>query len=1033
MRLFWFSVVCLCAGLAGQPVTGVAADAAPQIQSAEGHRFLAVGGKRILELGVPWLATADWKPVRTFPLEAPFQEETIDGGRRLTRTDHGAHGRWSETVTVQGDSLSLRYDFEFADLPEAAHLQWYWRLEPEVFEGAMVEADIGRPVPLRPLAGVSFESVRQLDLVLADTDLSLTAAASTAAWELHDARGQDWARCYRFEYNRPVTADGARSGWFEVTIRGRPVTCDWHALTDGPPVVVRGIPLHPGQPLPAVDRPVAAILLWHTSTGSGPAGTAAGEVVAEFADGSHQQRALCWEQALTDPADDPRDLADGVLTPLPDGTPAWLTLWVPPRCDAALRSVRAKSSGPDGWRLLAAAGLPQLVSQRRLAAIQQSLRPGPLGEETVISLDGTWQIQAEKLPARDIAVPAFWESVQELRGAHQAVCSRAFDVPQACQGQQLALHFDAVGDYAEVRVNGQFAGQHLGPLLPFEIDITGLVAAPSTGNRLEVLIRDDTFFSVPRPSSDWRNRRHWLPRGTGTNNRKGLYQSVSLRARPPVHIADVRVQTSVSNKRLTAICELFNSGRQTVRVRLGGSVRPLPSGASLLTLPERVVELPGFVTTTVELGAEFQPPGVTLWQPDHPALYNLRLLLLDDSGRQRLQRCDTRFGFREARFEGIHFYLNGIRCNLRGESPAYSEKQAMMSTRDGAMRMVQRYQAANYNVLRFHSCPAPPHVLDVCDELGMLVIDESAIYASWLMLMPEHPQFMPACREHLARWVRRDRNHPAVVLWSAENEGLNVSHLSPAQLAEFRRVIDEHDGTRPVIFDGDGSGYGASPASVKHYVSTLDDLRDRGGRSSGYARDLRSDIYWATEYKQDLPLGCGEFLFPYVPRLREQEREAVYAMGLQTRGYRLADWFDIRPYNPSYGGFLRDEGTKPGFEEAYDILVKSFAPVAVFDKDYDALGPFPVPPVLRRGQTVGRTLIVYNDAFSGEEVTVAWRAVEADRAVAGEEKTLRIPLGDHALFDINFTPPASGKLQLELAAKKNGQTLFTDTRSFTVE
>ena len=169
--------------------------------------------------------------------------------------------------------------------------------------------------------------------------------------------------------------------------------------------------------------------------------------------------------------------------------------------------------------------------------------------------------------------------------------------------------------------------------------------------------------------------------------------------------------------------------------------------------------------------------------------------------------------------------------------------------------------------------------------------------------------------------MRRDRNHPSVVLWSAENEGLNVSLLAPAQLAEFRRVIDEHDGTRPVIFDGDGSGYGASPASVKHYVRTLDDLRDRGGRSSGYARDLRNDIYWATEYEQDLPLGCGEFLFPYEPQLREREREVVYAMGLQARGYRLADWFDIRPYNPSYGGFLSEKGTKPGFEEAYDILV----------------------------------------------------------------------------------------------------------------
>ncbi len=139
---------------------------------------------------------------------------------------------------------------------------------------------------------------------------------------------------------------------------------------------------------------------------------------------------------------------------------------------------------------------------------------------------------------------------------------------------------------------------------------------------------------------------------------------------------------------------------------------------------------------------------------------------------------------------------------------------------------------------------------------------------------------------------RRDRNHPSVILWSAENEGLNVSALTPAMLEEFRRIIDAADGSRPVIFDGDGTAFGASPASVKHYVKTIEDLQDRGGRSSGYAKDLRNDIYWATAYHQQVPLGCGEFLFPYEPGLREHEREVIYSMGLQARGYRLADWFD---------------------------------------------------------------------------------------------------------------------------------------------
>lgn len=651
-------------------------------------------------------------------------------------------------------------------------------------------------------------------------------------------------------------------------------------------------------------------------------------------------------------------------------------------------------------------------------------------EETAISLDGTWHIQPASGDEQEIAVPGFWERIPGLRNVHEATYTRAFDLPESFAGRRVLLRFDAVGDAADVSVNGQHAGGHVGAGLPFEVDITGLVTIPSTGNRLAVAVRDDTHFSVPRQSNDRRNRKSWMPRGMGANNRKGLYQSVTLRARPAVNIANVRIRTSVRHHELSVTYELFNGCRETIQARLSAQVAA-PDGTDAFALPDKNLELPGLVTTTVTLTAPFE--GVELWQPDHPTLYALQTTLADNRSEVPLSRTFTRFGFRETWFEGIHFYLNGIRCNLRGESPAYSEKADLMATRESAMEMVRRYQAANCNVLRFHSIPAPPHVLDVCDELGMMVIDESAIYASWQMLMPEHPDWMEHCGEHLTRWVRRDRNHPAVILWSAENEGLNVNVLTPAMLAEFRRIIDAADGSRPVLFDGDGTGYGASPASVKHYVKTVEDLKDRGGRSSGYARDLRNDIYWATTYHQDIPLGCGEFLFPYEPGLRDREREVIYSMGLQARGYRLADWFDIRPYNPSYSGFLRKEGVRPDCREAYDVLVKSFAPIAVFDKDYDGLGPFPQPPTLKAGVPVQRRLIVYNDAFSDETVELGWQAVLGAKSIAGGTRTLTIPLGGHTILDITFTPPTPGELHLDLSSAKGGKEQFRDRRVFVVE
>lgn len=652
--------------------------------------------------------------------------------------------------------------------------------------------------------------------------------------------------------------------------------------------------------------------------------------------------------------------------------------------------------------------------------------------EAVLPLDGTWRAQPPGQAERDVPVPARWEGLPGLRDVHELTYRRTFDVPETMSGRRLVLRFDAVGEFAEVRVNGRSAGRALLGPLPGEFDVTDLVAAPSTNNRLEVLVADDTCFAVPRPSSDWRNTRSWLAHGIGANNRKGLFQSVSLRARPPVWIADARIRTSVRDHTLTVTYEIHNSHKETLRATLATAVRPWPDGAaaltpSALTPPPLTVELPGFVTTQVTVTAPWANP--TLWQPDHPALYVLRATLTDAVSGPLCRRED-RFGFREVGFEGTQFRLNGIRCNLRGESPSYAERAGWMDTREQAERLVKRALSANFNVVRFHAAPAPPHVLDVCDEQGLLVIDESGIYASWGMLMPEHPEFMPECERHLTRWVRRDRNHPAVVLWSAENEGLNVNALAPAQLKRYAEVINANDGTRPVVFDGDGTGEGASPASVKHYVRTIDDLRNRGGRSSGYGRDMRTDIYWAAEYKQDVPLGMGEFLYPETQEMKSAMPELLAQMGLQTRGYRYANWFDIRPYNPFYSGYQTDAGVKPEYRAAWDILTRSFAAVGVFDRDYDALGGFPKPPVLPVGQKAERTLIVYNDTFAGETVSLEWTLLAGDQRLAGETRELRIGLGEHVEVPIAFTPVQPGALTLRLVSRKGGVETFRDERAF---
>lgn len=155
----------------------------------------------------------------------------------------------------------------------------------------------------------------------------------------------------------------------------------------------------------------------------------------------------------------------------------------------------------------------------------------PVSEETSLSLNGTWRIQPAGAEERDIVVPGVWERSPGVANVHEATCRREFQIPESFAGRRVLLRFDAVGDAAEVSVNGQHAGGHVGACLPFEVDITGLVAVPLTTNQLAVLVQDDTHFSVLREGRDRHNHKSWIPRGMGANNRKGLYQTVTLVAR----------------------------------------------------------------------------------------------------------------------------------------------------------------------------------------------------------------------------------------------------------------------------------------------------------------------------------------------------------------------------------------------------------------------------------------------------------------------------------------------------------------------
>ncbi|MGA1874485.1 MAG: glycoside hydrolase family 2 TIM barrel-domain containing protein, partial [bacterium] len=246
---------------------------------------------------------------------------------------------------------------------------------------------------------------------------------------------------------------------------------------------------------------------------------------------------------------------------------------------------------------------------------------------------------------------------------------------------------------------------------------------------------------------------------------------------------------------------------ETSEIRKGGSARPRrpdEEGATCIRQGHFVFE------------ADFG--GAELWDIDRPYLYLLRVCLHEkgDEGNI-LDEVTLRFGCRELKAEGSHFLLNGRRVNFREASIRYDRGL----TPDSLRRRIQNLREAHFNIVRFHSEPVPSWMLDVCDEEGMPVIDESAIYGSYVGRYDTSAgsKFWPQAQKHWRGLVKRDRNHPCVVIWSIENETIeyHAGRAGEVRFMELGLLVRQLDPTRPIMYEGGLDCFGTSDIINVHY------------------------------------------------------------------------------------------------------------------------------------------------------------------------------------------------------------------------
>jgi beta-galactosidase len=372
---------------------------------------------------------------------------------------------------------------------------------------------------------------------------------------------------------------------------------------------------------------------------------------------------------------------------------------------------------------------------------------------------------------------------------------RTFDIPSSDLGRRLSLQFDGVFRDAIVILNNHYVGRNLSGYAPFRFDVTDFV---NYGTPNVLVLRVDAT-----------EGEGWFYEGAG------IYRHVWMEKTSPLHFAPdgIFVSTEVGDSG-DAVCnieyEIVNDGPQHVTHGLGFSTDPAGGPA--------VGDLVGLAPwTTQKQTARLTIPKAIRWSVETPHTYRL-FSTLSVAG-QIVDRAETTFGVRTLHFDANQgFFLNGRRVEIKGMCNHQDHAGVGSALPDQLQYFrIAKLKEMGVNAYRTSHNPPTPELLDACDRLGMLVLDETR-------MMSSNEEGI----SQLTRMIRRDRNHPSIFCWSIGNEEGDQGTDRGARVAEtMKRVAHDLDPTRLVTEAMNGS-----------WGKGLTAVVDVQGFNYGHAKDL---------------------------------------------------------------------------------------------------------------------------------------------------------------------------------------------------
>ena len=370
---------------------------------------------------------------------------------------------------------------------------------------------------------------------------------------------------------------------------------------------------------------------------------------------------------------------------------------------------------------------------------------------------------------------------------------RTFTVPQDWKNMNVTLHFGGVSSGFKVWVNGKFLGYGEDSFLPSEFNVTPYLQPGE--NIISVWVirwSDGTFLE---------DQDHW--------RMSGIHREVMLLAEPKLRIADFFYQTKLDKDYKDALLSI----RPRIENLTGKDVIGYKIKARLFNKDNKDVFEKPLERSVESIINEIYPrldnvkfgllesklKNPDKWSDEIPNLYTL-VLSLEDSVGNILEAKSCKVGFRSIEFskENGKLLINGKVTYLYGVNrPDHDPVKGFALSRDIILTDVQTIKRFNFNCIRTSHYPMDPYLYDLCDQYGILVIDEANLETHGLgSKLSNDPQWTSAYLDRATRMVMRDKNHPSIIIWSLGNEagrGPNHSAMSG--------WIHDFDITRPVHYE----------------------------------------------------------------------------------------------------------------------------------------------------------------------------------------------------------------------------------------